>query len=112
VNDDRLVHVEQEEAGHSPEPRPAPEPPTGPPKHEFTREDGGVEWFTIAEAARVCRRSENTILNIISRYQLRRRRAWTVRGRRRERRILLAPNVVRWIQEVCLFRQPPVNPPR
>jgi hypothetical protein len=89
-----------------------PEPFTRPTHHEFARpDDGEVEWFTIAETARVCRRAPATIRNIVSRYQLRRRTAWTVRNRRRERRILLAPKVVMWIQGVTLFRKPPEFPP-
>jgi len=80
--------------------------------HEFSREDGSLEWFTVNEAAAVCRRSPATIRNLVSKYQLRRRTAWTVRNRRRERRILLAPNGVRWIQGITLFRKPPECPPR
>jgi hypothetical protein len=57
-------------------------------------------------------RSPGTIKNIVSKYGLRRRMAWTVRNRRRERRMLLAPNVVRWIQGITLFRRRPEFPPR
>ena len=95
-----------------PEPRLTPALRSSAANHEYTREDGQIEWFTVPEAAKHCRRSESTIRNLVSKYQLRRKTAWTVRNRLRQRRILLAPNVVFWLQPVTLFRQPPDCPPR
>jgi len=71
-----------------------------------------LEWYSIADVARLSRRSPCTVRDIISKYQLRRRLAWQVYGRRRRRVTMVSPNVARWIQAVTLFRQPPDYPPR
>jgi hypothetical protein len=71
-----------------------------------------LEWYSVEDVARLSRRAPATIRNVISRYQLRRRLAWQVYGRKRRRVMMLSPNVARWIQAVTLFRQPPEYPPR
>ena len=66
---------------------------------------GGLQYFTVAQAARLCMRSTGTIHNMISEHSLRRRLGWKTRGRRRQRLTLLPHATVKWLQEVCLFRR-------
>jgi len=68
-------------------------------------DDDGLDWLTIEEAAQLCRRSPGTIRNLVSKYQLRRRLAWTTRRRLRHRVVMLSPNVAMWLQRITLFRQ-------
>jgi hypothetical protein len=98
--------------GQRPVTRLTPRLPTTGSHHEFSSDDGGIEWFSIDEAAKLCRRSPSTIYNLVSKYQVRRRLAWTVRNRLRQRQMLLSPRAVAWLQDITLFRRPPVNPPR
>jgi hypothetical protein len=65
---------------------------------------GPVRFYTIDEVAALCKRSPGTIHNLISQYQLRAHRAWTVYKRRRRRVIVLSPAVARWCQRVTLLR--------
>src|SRR5262249_7956719 len=99
-------------AGQSPAPRFSPTVAASSARHDFSREDGQIERVTTAQAARHCRRSDSTIRNLVSKYQLRRRTAWTVRNHLRQRQVLLSPAVVKWLQGITLFRRPPENPPR
>jgi hypothetical protein len=83
--------------------RSTPEAPTRGVDQETSRWGEPVEFFTVAEAARLCKRAPSTILNLISQYGLPVQRSWTVRNRRRKRRHALAPHVVAWLQRVTLL---------
>lgn len=96
----------QDGSGPAPAPRFAPVPLTDDDDHR------SLEWYSIADVARLSRRAPSTVRDIISKYQLRRRLAWQVYGRKRRRVTMVSPNVARWIQAVTLFRQPPEFPPR
>lgn len=61
-------------------------------------------WFTIADAARACDRSEKTIRNLVSRHQLPRMLRWAVRRRKRYRIMWLSPETVRQLQLLTLDR--------
>jgi hypothetical protein len=83
--------------------------PATPRTHRAEQDDysdgDGLEWYTPEEVARLARRSPSTIRNLISKYQLRRRIAWTTRRRLRRRITLVSPGVARWIVQVTLFRR-------
>jgi len=66
---------------------------------------GGLQWFTVEQAARLCMRSPGTIRNMVSEHQLRRRMAWKTVRRRRHRLMLLPHVTVKWLQAVLLFRR-------
>jgi Helix-turn-helix domain len=59
-------------------------------------------WFTIEEAASICKRTPKTILNLISQHQLPRRKLWVVRQRMRFRKIFVSPETVAYLQELTL----------
>lgn len=66
-----------------------------------------AQWFTIKQAAVACFRTEKTIGNLVSRHQLPRRIGWIVKGRLRRRRVLLSPEVVRYLQRITLEGEKP-----
>lgn len=70
------------------------------------------QWFTLEEAATICRRTPKTLQNLISRHQLPRKASWFVQRRLRRRRILLSPSVVAYLQRVTLYGEDPRTLPR
>lgn len=64
-------------------------------------------WYTISEAAALCRRSPKTIENLISKHQLPRRLLWRTRNRLRRRIIFLSPQTVVFLQRVTLHGEDP-----
>ena len=84
---------------------PTPLPSVGEPAYVDDQDRTGLQWYTVEEAAKLCRRSPSTIKGLISKHQLRRRIAWRTIRRRRQRLQLLSPGVVRWLQRVTLFRE-------
>jgi hypothetical protein len=86
-------------------PRLAPALPAHVAEHDQSPDAAEIRWYTIAEAAALCRRSPSTIRDLVSKHQLRRRLAWVTRRRLRQRVTMLSPGVVRWLQRVTLFRQ-------
>jgi hypothetical protein len=98
--------VSLHEAGQGGGRRSAPSSLPRPPQHEDDSDPrSALEWFTIDEAARVCRRSPATIRALVSRHQLPRRVAWITRRRLRQRITMLSPGTVRRLQLATLFRQ-------
>jgi hypothetical protein len=69
---------------------------------ELLRWRGPIPWYTLDEAAALCKRHPSTLRNLISRYDLPRRLLWNVFRRQRRRQVMLAPPVVRWLQERTL----------
>ena len=61
-------------------------------------------FYTIAQAASLCMRSEKTLRNLVSTYQVRTKTAWTVRRRLRRRVMTLDAASVAWLREITLFR--------
>ena len=80
----------------------------------FEDDPTDLRWFSVDEAAALCRRSPSTIRNLLSAHQCRVRKAWVVRRRLRKRIILMSPGVCRWLQAITLFRRKDVLefPPR
>jgi hypothetical protein len=68
--------------------------------------DRPEQWFSVAEAAHLCRRSPKTIENLVSRYQLPRRLGWEVKRRKRRRVVLLSPATVVELQSLTLWKVP------
>jgi hypothetical protein len=62
-----------------------------------------TEWYTVPEAAGACRRSEGTILNLVSRYNLPRRRGWKVIRKQRRCVMFFSPATVAFMQSITLF---------
>jgi hypothetical protein len=88
-------------SGQRSAPRLAPDEPSY--AADYERDE--LKWYSVEEVAQLCRRSPSTIKGLISKHQLRRRMAWRTIGRRRQRLMLLSPNVARWCQRVTLFRE-------
>jgi hypothetical protein len=65
------------------------------------------EWFTVTEAAALCRRSPKTIDNLLSKHQLPRRLMWKTVRRLRRRVIFLAPPTVAYLQRITLYGESP-----
>ena len=91
---------EPQQGGQSHPPRFTPRPVTSGLDQAESRE---LVWYTVMEAAALCRRSDGTIRNLVSRYQLPRKSALMTYGRRRQRVMLLPPRTVKWLQAVTLF---------
>ena len=83
-------------------------------EHGASRFGAVPVFYTIAETAELCRRSEGTVRNLVSRHQLPRKTAWVVRRRLRRRVMLLSPSVVTWLQKITLLRDAEAlrDPPR
>jgi hypothetical protein len=71
-----------------------------------------LDWFTIDEAARICRRTPKTIRNLLSTWQLPRSQRWIVVNRLRRRITFLSPETVRWLQRVTFDGEDPQKIPR
>jgi hypothetical protein len=71
-------------------------------------------WFTLREAGAECRRHHRTIANYVSRFQLKRRTAYVVRRRHRQKVVMLSASTVAWLREVTLWgnREALKRPPR
>lgn len=65
------------------------------------------DWFDLADAARLCKRSEKTMRNLVSEHQLPRRLLWRVRNRKRLRVIFLSPATVAYLQRITLHGDSP-----
>ena len=70
-----------------------------------------LRWYTLAEVAKMCRRHESTIRNIVSMYRLPVRRGWTTAHRKRYRRVMFSHAIAKMLQTATLFRDPSVLPP-
>ena len=67
----------------------------------------GLEtWFTLDEAAELCKRSPGTIRNLISKHQLPVQRLWLVVHRRRFRRVHLSLDTVCQLRALTLEAGP------
>jgi hypothetical protein len=80
---------------------------------DMSRFDDPLRLYSICQTAALCMRSEGTIRNLISAYQLPKKSGWIVRRRHRQRAIVLRAPVVEWLQKVTLLgdvdarRRPP-----
>src|SRR5262245_42309958 len=64
-----------------------------------------LKFYSIAEVAALCHRSEKTVRNLISEQQLPRKLGWAVRRRHRQRVMLLRAETVAHLQSLTLFRE-------
>lgn len=64
-------------------------------------------WFTIEEAAHLCKRTPKTIKNLVSEHGLPRKLGWMIRHRQHRRRILLSNATVTYLQRLTIDGAPP-----
>jgi hypothetical protein len=65
--------------------------------------DADLRFYSIEEAAQLCRRHRRTLENLLSRYpEIRRRKLWKVYRRKRRRLIFLDGVAVRQLQALTL----------
>jgi hypothetical protein len=89
--------------GPAPAPLFPPELPTSIDDHALSRlADDEMVFFTLRDIAHLTRRKTHTIENLLSRYQLPRRRSYDVRRGHRQTIITVRRDVVRWLVEVVL----------
>jgi hypothetical protein len=96
----------------APETGSASPPRVAPASLNHNDERYSLEWYSVEDLARLCRRSPQTIRSLMSRHQLPRRTAWQTYRRRRRRVMVVSRYVALWLQAVTLFRQPLEWPPR
>lgn len=65
--------------------------------------DEELRWYSIDEAADLCKRHRRTIENLLSKYpEIRRTKLWRVHRRKRRRVTYLLPLAVRQLQALTL----------